>query len=80
MPRPIPWKSVPWAKLALAAQWLFTRGKALLKRNLTAAQRRELADLLGTSKGRRSNLTPRQRERFAALVKQAFVGPPKRRS
>ena len=74
MPAPIPWRSVPWARLAFAAQWLFIHGRGLLERNLTAAQRRELADLLGKSKGRRSNLTPRQRERFVALVKQAFFG------
>ena len=74
MPAPIPWRSVPWARLALAARWLFTHGRGLLERNLTAAQRRELADLLGKSKGRRSNLTHRQRERFVTLVKQAFFG------
>jgi hypothetical protein len=70
----IPWNKVPWSKLWRAARWLVTAGQAWLNRNLTSEERQELAYLMARSKGRASNLTDGERQRFAALVRKAFFG------
>ena len=70
----VPWNKIPWGKLWLAATWLGKAGKSWLQKNLTAEERQELAYLMTRSKGKKSNLTPREQKRFAELVRKAFFG------
>ncbi len=58
------------AALALAA-WLVRKAKERLDRNLSAREQREVRTLLAKSKGRRKNLTERERERLMYLVRKA---------
>jgi hypothetical protein len=67
-------KSVPWRTVWIVAVSLFQAGRSRLERNLSPEERRELTNLMTKSKGRRSNLTARQRQRFVELVKKAALG------
>jgi hypothetical protein len=64
----------PWTRAFSVAAWLFSAGKARLDENLTEKERGELAKLMVKSKGRRANLTERQRTRFRRLVNKAATG------
>ena len=68
------WSRIPWKKIWIAAVWLSRTGKARLERNLSPEERQELTRLMTRSKGRRSNLSSRQQQRFVELVRQAFLG------
>jgi hypothetical protein len=70
------WSRIPWKKIWIAAVWLSRTGKARLERNLSPEERQELTRLMTRSKGRRSNLSSRQQQRFVQLVRQAFFGRP----
>lgn len=65
----VPWKRV-WASAVMAYQY----GSKRLEKNLSASERRELRELMATAKGRKRNLTARQRKRFVALVKKGALG------
>jgi hypothetical protein len=56
------------------ARWLFRQGRDRLDRNLTKDEQRELWGLMRESKGRRANLSSKQRERFVELTKRGVTG------
>lgn len=65
-------KLSPWARAIVVGQLAL-----LLKEHfdkLTSAERTELRELLLKSKGRRSNLTERERSRLVALVRKVEPG------
>lgn len=68
------WRRLPWARVLLVAHWLWTHGRDRLERNLTARERGELARLLRKSKGRRANLSERERRRVTELLRRAVTG------
>ena len=63
-----------WRAVWGVAVWLFKQGRDRLNRNLAEGERRELWELMRKSKGRRSNLSHREQDRFRALVKRAVTG------
>jgi hypothetical protein len=67
-------RKIPWTKVAAAATWLYTFGKARLEENLTKKERSELTKLVTKSKGRPSKLTERERTRFRRLVYKGLTG------
>jgi hypothetical protein len=75
MPGPVTLaRRVPWMRAWLVAQWLYRHGRERLQKNLDAGERAELWQLMKRSKGRPSNLSARERNRFLALVRQAARG------
>jgi hypothetical protein len=67
-------RRVPWMRIWLAAQWLYHQGRKRLEENLSSRERRELLELMGKSKGRRSNLSAREQARFKRLVRKGLTG------
>ena len=67
-------KSSPWARMWFAAVWLTRQGHERLQANLTAAERRQLWELIRKSGGRRSKLSTRERTHFRDLVRKAIRG------
>ncbi len=63
-------RRVPWARVVLAARWLYERGR----NNLTEAERRELGQALRKSRGDPRKLTVRERERVRGLVVKGVTG------
>ncbi len=63
-------RRVPWARVVIAARWLYERGKD----NLTEAERRELGRVLRKSKGDPRKLTVKEREHVRALVIKGVTG------
>ena len=59
-------RRVPWTKVWAAVIWMSTVGRKYWDR-LTPAERRELRDLMRKSRGRRSNLSKKQRDRLVKL-------------
>jgi hypothetical protein len=68
------WTRVPWARVWVTAVWLVRKAWDRVQKNLSEAERRELTELMRKSKGRRSNLTAKEQERFRLLVRQAAIG------
>lgn len=66
-------RSARWTVVWKTARWLLTEGRERLNR-LSAAERRELADLMKKSRGRPSNLASAEKRRIADFVKKATVG------
>ena len=78
MAGPLPWiitrgRALNWLALFEAARFLYRHGKQSWD-NLTPDERRRIGELVSKSKGRRSNLTDREREQLWELVKQAATG------
>jgi hypothetical protein len=63
-----------WKAAWTVSVWLFKQGRDRLNSNLSEAERRDLWTLMKKSKGRRSNLSGREQERFGTLVKRATTG------
>ena len=63
-------RRVPWARVVIAAKWLYERGKD----NLTEAERRELGRVLKKSKGDPRKLTVKERDRVRVLVIKGVRG------
>ncbi len=63
-------RRLPWARVLIAAKWLYERGRD----NLTEAERRELAGLLRKSKGDPRALTAKERDRTRGLVSKGLTG------
>lgn len=63
-----------WRVVWTVAVWLFKQGRDRLNRNLSEPERRDLWELMRKSKGRRSNLSSREQDRFRKLVKRAALG------
>ncbi len=68
-------KRIPWARALMVAQWMYRHGSERLQKNLTDSERGDLWNLFRKSKGQRSNLTPKEQQRFIDLVRQAARGP-----
>ena len=66
-------RAVSWTALYKSATWLYGKGQQFWD-NLTNAERSELGDILRKSKGRRANLTSKERDRLKELVKKGFKG------
>ncbi|MDQ2676542.1 MAG: hypothetical protein M3Y34_07005 [Actinomycetota bacterium] len=66
-------RAVSWTALYKSAMWLYAKGQQFWD-NLTAAERRELGDLLRKSKGRRANLSARETDRLKEVVRKGFSG------
>ena len=71
-------RKVRWTRVIAAIGWLVTRGRKYWER-LSPDERRELLALVRKSKGRRSNLTKRERGRVQALLKKMRREPKHRR-
>jgi hypothetical protein len=65
-------KKIPWAKVMVAAQLVYTRGSAAAKA-LDAKERKTLLDLVKKSQGRPANLTERERARVRELAGKALT-------
>ena len=63
-------RRVPWAKVLIAAKWLYERGKD----NLTEAEWRELGTLLKKTKGDPRTLNAKERSRVRNLVTKGVTG------
>jgi hypothetical protein len=64
-------RTVPWTRLYFIGEWAYRKGKAA-HGGLTESERGELGRLLKKSKGRRKNLTERERERLQWLAQKAL--------
>ena len=71
---PLVWRRIPWTRLWLVSVWLYQKGRDRLEKNLSHKERRELLELMRKSKARPGHLSPKQRERFRSLVRQAATG------
>ena len=63
-------RRLPWARILIAAKWLYERGKD----NLTQAEWRELGTLLRKTKGDPRNLNAKERSRVRNLVSKGVTG------
>jgi hypothetical protein len=75
---PLPWlitrgRAINWIALFEAGRFIYKHGKQRWD-NLTPDERRRIGELVRKSKGRRSNLTDRERDWLWALVKKAMAG------
>jgi hypothetical protein len=66
-------RTVQWLALYETARVAYGHGKRAWN-NLEPAERESLGKLLRKSKGRRSNLTDRERDELWSLVKKAATG------
>jgi hypothetical protein len=66
-------RAVPWLALYQSGKWVYGRGRRAWE-NLEPTERERLGRLLRKSKGRRSNLSTRERDELWALVKKAVTG------
>lgn len=66
-------RAVGWTALYKSAMWLYGKGQQFWD-NLTAAERRELGDILRKSRGRRANLESREIDRLKDLVRKGYSG------
>jgi hypothetical protein len=64
-------RPIPWALLLEAGRWATKKGREAYGR-LTPSDQAELRRLLRKSKGRRSNLTERERRNLTQIVRKAF--------
>jgi hypothetical protein len=63
-------RAVPWIALYESGKWIYGHGKRAWG-NLESGERERLGRLLRKSKGRRSNLTTKERDELWLLVKRA---------
>jgi hypothetical protein len=66
-------RAVPWLALYESGRWVYGHGRRAWE-NLDPAERGRLGDLLRKSRGRRSNLSERERDELWSLVRQAARG------
>ena len=66
-------RAIPWLALYESGKWVYGRGRRAWE-HLEPAERERLGALLRKSKGRRSNLSTRERDELWALVKKAVAG------
>lgn len=64
-------RRIPWAKVMIAAQLVYTRGSAAA-RALDARERQTLVELVRKSRGRPSMLSERERARVRELAGKAL--------
>jgi hypothetical protein len=66
-------RAIPWLTLYTSARWIYGHGRRAWN-NLEAGERERLGGLLRKSKGRRSNLSKRERDELLSLVRKAVTG------
>jgi hypothetical protein len=66
-------KAIPWLALYQTGKWVYGHGRRAWG-NLEPPERRQLGTLLRKSKGRRTNLSTRERDELGSLVKKAVMG------
>jgi hypothetical protein len=66
-------RAIPWLALYESGKWIYGHGKRAWE-NLDPRERERLGDLLRKSKGRRSNLSTRERDELRSFVKKALTG------
>jgi hypothetical protein len=66
-------KAIPWLALYQSGKWIYGHGRRAWN-NLEPRERQRLGDLLRKSKGRRSNLSARERDQLLSLVKKGVTG------
>jgi hypothetical protein len=66
-------RTVQWLALYETARVIYTHGKRVWS-NLEPAERESLGRLVRKSRGRRSNLSDRERDQLWSLVKKAATG------
>ena len=66
-------KAIPWLALYESGKWVYGHGRRAWE-NLEPNERQLLGGLLRKSKGRRSNLSARERDQLFSLVKKAVTG------
>ncbi len=78
MAGPVSWiitrgRALNWLALYEAGRFVYRHGERMWN-NVTPAERRRIGELVRKSKGRRSNLTERERDQLWELVKRAAAG------
>jgi len=68
------WKKVPWKTVWAITIWLAQKGRDRVRENLTDKEQSEFWSLLKKSRGKPSNLTPRDRTRVKDIVGKAIRG------
>ena len=66
-------RALNWVALYEAAKFVYGHGKRSWEK-LTPSERAEIGRMIRKSKGRRANLTDRERDRLWKLVKKAATG------
>jgi hypothetical protein len=66
-------RTIQWLALYETARVVYSQGKRVWD-NLEPAERESLGKLVRKSKGRRSNLSDRERDQLWSLVKKAATG------
>jgi hypothetical protein len=66
-------RAIPWLALYESGKWIYGHGRRAWE-NLEPPGRERLGHLLRKSKGRRSNLSTRERDELRLLVKKAVTG------
>jgi hypothetical protein len=67
-------RAIPWLVLWETARAVRYNASARVEDNLTGRERNHFRDLLRKSRGRRSNLSERERARLVLLFKKAVTG------
>jgi predicted Fe-S protein YdhL (DUF1289 family) len=70
-------RKVRWTRVIAAIGWLITRGRKYWER-LSRDERREILALVRKSKGRRSNLSEKEKNRVMTLFKKIREEPKRR--
>jgi hypothetical protein len=71
---PYIWRRVPWKMVLTVSFWLAEKGRERVQQNLTDPERQEFWTLLKKSRGRRGNLSERERTRMKNLVGKVIRG------
>jgi hypothetical protein len=66
-------RAIPWLALYESGKWIYGHGRRAWG-NLEAGERERLGVLVRKSKGRRSNLSAKERDELLSLVKKAATG------
>ena len=66
-------RAIPWLALYESGKWIYVHGRRAWE-NLDPPERERLGDLLRKSRGRRSNLSTRERDELRSFVKKAVTG------
>ena len=71
---PMIWRRVPWKTVWTVTLWLAQKGRDRVRANLTADEQGEFWALLKKSRGKASNLSPRDKARVRDIVGKAIRG------
>jgi hypothetical protein len=66
-------RAIPWLALYESGRWIYGHGRRAWG-NLESGEREKVGALVRKSKGRRSNLSTRERDELWSLVKKAAIG------